>query len=171
MMRKTPKSERNAEGELPSGFWLPTPVSLTSALQSGSNDLRVSEFSFWKPTIPLLSDASSWSLSRTWAPLRCRLVLNSTKTTKQNISQTWNGKPETKSLSPSLPRRIGCLQVLNCPQKTEMMAGDYPEFRTILNWNLTTVFPQFRGDWNGLRPHLEVAHHTGGTMSIRQTVS
>ena len=37
-----------------------------------------------------------------------------------------------KSLSPSLPRRIGCLQVLNFPQKTKMMVLN-PESRIILN--------------------------------------
>ena len=42
-----------------------------------------------------------------------------------------------------------------------MMAGN-PESRTILDCTLITVFPQFRGDWNGLQLHLEAAHHTGG---------
>ena len=37
-----------------------------------------------------------------------------------------------KYLSPSLPRRIGCLQVLNCPQKTKMKVVN-PESRIILN--------------------------------------
>ena len=80
------------------------------------------------PTKSSGCDSSGTGISSqhgTRGPLRCHLVL-----TKHLSNMEWENRD--KSLSPSLPRRIGCLQVLKFPQKTKMMVVN-PESHIILN--------------------------------------